>query len=113
MLLPALFHWSPRERRASIRRRGLVPGFAPCLSSDRQHLVCLGLTPSSAWSLSGAVRSVKGDVWDLWQVQLADGDEVHPLPFSGPELLEVRVAGPIPADRIWWVGERLRGHRRQ
>lgn len=113
MLLSPLYHWSPRDRRDGIRRRGLIPGLAPCLSSERQHMVCLGPTPSAAWSLSGAIRAAKGDVWDLWQVALGEQDEVHVLPFYGDTLLEVRVANAIRSDRIWWVGERTRSHRRQ
>lgn len=106
--VPALFHWSPRDRKAGIIRRGLVPAMAPCLSSERQDLVCLSPTPSCAWSLSGAIRAEKGEPWDLWQVRLADTDEVHVLPFWGGVLREVRVANRIPKSRVWWVGERTR-----
>lgn len=47
-----------------------------------------------------------GETWDLWQVRLADEDEVHILPEWGRWLREVRVANRIPKRRLWWVGER-------
>lgn len=44
--------------------------------------------------------------WDLWQVRLQDGDEVHYRSDFGPVLKEIRVYNAIPADRAWWVARR-------
>lgn len=123
--LPVLYHWSPRARRAGIVRRGLrptcptaprysaaiIPGTANgrWLEGDDHsvRMVCLGTSPSHAWSLSGAIMAEHGELWDLWQVTLDDEDEVHPLPFYGYRLDEIRVANRIPKRRVWWVAERL------
>lgn len=118
--VPPLYHWSPAERRKGITRHGLKPTCPtaspmgpPMPGGAREvdpeafvHAVCLGMSPSHAWSLSGALWAERGDVWDLWQVTLDDGDEVHPLPFFGYRLGEIRVANRIPKRRVWHVGER-------
>jgi hypothetical protein len=44
--------------------------------------------------------------WDLWLVDLADGDEIHIRAEFGPNLYEIRVRNAIPADRVWWVAQR-------
>lgn len=112
MLLPALYHWSPSDRREAIRREGLRPYSPPVVHGagvpdTAFPYLCLGTEPSGAWSLSGDMAWV-GDVasWDLWQVRLADGDEVHYRADFGPELREVRLHSVVPADRVWFVGTR-------
>lgn len=108
MLMPALFHWSPEDRRESILREGLKPYSPPPPPSE--HLwpyICLGTTPSNSWSISGGIAlQTEIEEWDLWQVRLAEGDEVHYRADFGPQLVEVRVRGAIPADRVWWVARR-------
>lgn len=133
LVLPPLYHWSPAENRQRISRRGLKPtcptsspvgvplmgpapeprmgrplrGQAREVDDEASVLaVCLGTSPSHAWSLSGALWAERGDVWDLWQVVLDEGDAVHPLPFYGHRLDEFRVANRIPKSRIWLVGQR-------
>lgn len=111
MQLPALYHWSPRDRRTSIRRLGLVPGKRPTIGTvrtvtDGRFMVCLAPDPAMAWSLSGGTRWVSASTWDLWQVHLADSDEVHVLPYFGPRIVEVRVANRIPKRRLVWLAER-------
>lgn len=110
LTLPDLYHWSPRERRARIEHDGLRPRMRPtCSTNDegwRQPMVCLAPSPRDAWDLSGGVHGERGQVWDLWQVALADGDEVHVQPWWGPRVVEVRVANRIPKRRVWRVGER-------
>ena len=92
-------------------RRGLVPRTptmaCSCEDGESVLAVCLGFSPSAAWSLSGAIRAEPGETWDLWQVSLADDDEVHVLPEYGRWLKEIRVANRIPKRRVWWVGERV------
>src|SRR4051812_34876131 len=64
-----LYHWSPTQRRSSIRRRGLVPG-SP--STDRlwyPPYVCFADSPSLAWALSGSTqRGQEHLFWDLWMM---------------------------------------------
>lgn len=125
--MPPLYHWSPVEHRESIKKRGLRPSCPtmrpiPILppvkpGARRRHLgdvpgeesalmVCLGLSPSHAWSLSGSIWSPRGSVWDLWQVVLDDDDFVYPLPFLGHRLEEVRVGNRIPKSQVWYVASR-------
>jgi len=130
LVLPVMYHWSPEVARAGITRRGLKPttptgprfsaAVIPGTANGRwiepdEHsvrMVCLGTSPSHAWSLSGAIMAATGETWDLWQVALDDGDEVHPLPFFGHRLDEVRVANRIPKKRVWLAGSRTVGPRR-
>lgn len=117
LVLPALFHWSPRERRASINRSGLLPGRKHWSGADStgitegRSMVCLAPNPSSAWALSAGLnaerrRQLAGTTWDLWQVQLAPEDAVHMVPSWGDQIHEVRVDNRIPKRRLWWVAER-------
>lgn len=122
LLLPVLYHWSRERSRKQIIRLGLrptcptstrysaavIPGTVNgrWLSDDSAVMVCLGTSPSHAWSLSGAIQGEPGETWDCWQVTLDVGDEVHPLPFFGHRLDEIRVANRIPKSRIWMVGSR-------
>lgn len=107
LVLPVFYHWSPTENRPRINRYGLRP---TCPTAgrfdDTFKAVCLGTSPSHAWSLSGAVFAERGQSWDLWQVTLDVDDEVHPLPFTGYRLEEVRVANRIPKSRVWYVATR-------
>lgn len=108
MLLPALFHWAPTERRVSILQNGLVPYSPPVThSAGAFPYVCLSPTPSSAWGLSGDMEwTSEVAQWDLWQVRLQDSDEVHVLPGWGPVLREIRVQNALSADRVWYVATR-------
>lgn len=110
MILPALYHWSPAERRAEIEEHGLRPRKPATVCSDPDLVspyLSFSPTPSRAWSLSGAMEWVSEiDRWDLWQVRIAEGDSVSVRPDFGPEIQEIKVYGPIPADRLWHVGER-------
>lgn len=123
--MPVLYHWSPANYRDAIVKRGLkptcptaprysaavIPGTANgrWLNGDdfSQRMVCLGTSPSHAWALSGEIMSEDGESWDLWQVVLDDSDEVHPLPFFGYRLDEIRVANRIPKRRVWFVATRV------
>lgn len=73
------------------------------------HL-CFATTPRGAWRYSGGMGYEHFEEheagWDLWQVTLAEPDEVHVLPVWGPTICEVRVRNAIPADRVWWVARR-------
>lgn len=125
LVLPPLFHWSPSDCRANINKRGLRP---TCPTANHQRpfrqdmkrghyvitdqeasfrAVCLGTTPSHAWSLSGNISAERGSTWDLWQVILDDDDEVYPMSFFGYRLDEVRVANRIPKSQVWYVATRI------
>lgn len=127
--LGPLFHWSPIERRASIRKRGLTPRTSTVVCNhpvpreatghfvadhdlELVKAVCLGTSPALAWALSGVWSAQPGSVWDLWEVNLDDDDEVHVFPVRGQQLAEVRVLTPLPARRVWHVGSRVRGRQR-
>lgn len=81
------YHWSPRDRRESIKRRGLlVPKRHPriitpvtCSEGHRNPHISLGKDPHEAWRLSGGflqmrvregLASTPPSSWDLWQVNL-------------------------------------------
>lgn len=121
LVLPCFYHWSPAEYRAAIKRRGLkpttptavpvstpIPGYAARIVDPEASalMVCLGTSPSHAWCLSGGIWAERGSTWDLWQVTLDVDDEVHPLPFFGYRLDEVRVSNRIPKRRVWYVASR-------
>lgn len=82
------------------------------LPEDSILTVCLGTSPSTAWSLSGAWSAEVGEAWDLWEVELDGEDEVHYRPSFGDQLDEVRVANRIPKRRLWLVGGRTATRRR-
>lgn len=105
--LGSLYHWSPLDRRAEILRDGLVPGSRATMVGSEIGYVCLGTSPRGAWMLSGDLEWAEGtDDWDLWQVSLADTDEVRVRPNYGARIDEVKVHNLIPADRVWWTGTR-------
>lgn len=109
MILPALYHWAPTERRDSIRRGGLQPYSPPTVCSGGLAFpcVCLAPTPSAAWSISGDMDWVSEiEEWDLWQVRLPDGAEVHIRSGFGPRIVEIKVHTAIPADCVWFVAQR-------
>lgn len=108
MILGPLFHWSPADRQDQILTEGLRPNQSNTVASGPLAHVCLGPDPATAWSLSGGMEWAEVDVWDLWQVALADTDPVRVRPDFGPRLLEIKVLGPIPPDRLWWCGRRDR-----
>lgn len=113
MRLGALYHWSPADRHDSIRRDGLVPHSMSVVCTQPYEFVCLAPDAATAWQLSGAVAfEINGFVspqgWDLWQVTLDDGDEVHPRAEFGPVISEVQVRNHIPADRMFYLGRRTR-----
>jgi hypothetical protein len=110
------YHWSPGPRFKKIRSEGLKP-YSKSLASDdipkdiggpvTWPYVCLGTTPAQAWRLSGDMGWGAEEIhWDLWEVRLTDDDEVHFMAEWGPNLKELRVSNPIPAERLWWVGRR-------
>lgn len=108
MKLDALYHWSPAKRFDAIYREGLRPHSPSTVASSSLAYVCLSPDPSTAWTLSGGMDWVSEiDEWDLWMVHLADGDQVCIRSEFGPSIEEVKVYGPLPADRLWWIARRV------
>lgn len=112
-LLGQLYHWSPSDRRVGILQEGLKVYSEACTHSDGRLLspyLCLSPHPSAAWALSVDVANGgKADPieeWDLWQVTVPDGAEVHVLPFWGRAVQEIKVYTSIPTDHIWFCGMR-------
>jgi len=123
--LGPLYHWSPRDRLASIKRLGLVPGKrnfrGPTYhgspenpNADNEDIgageylqdsVSFSPDPATAWNYSHAVWRSQG-TFDLWQVYLVKEDEVHVVSMWGGRLVEVRVRNRIKKARLIWVGER-------
>jgi len=115
--LPALYHWSPKSRRETIRLNGLCPYQAPAVSTESAYnedwahgfgCICFAVDPAQAWRLSGDLDHVSEiEDWDLWQLpMILDTDEVRIRAEFGPAIKEVRLFNPVAADRLWWVGER-------
>lgn len=105
-----LYHWSPRERRPSILRLGLVPGRLSRCGNWRPPYVAFSDEPVLAWRLSGALDDGEG-WWDLWQVETAvlHGYEVifdHD-PDTGQHFpKEFRVYERTYKRDVVWVAER-------
>jgi hypothetical protein len=92
-----------------ILRDGLKP-YSPATVSGPDLMwpyICFGPTPSAAWGYSAGLPYMEEiETWDLWQVRLEEGDEVHIRAEFGPAIKVVRVRNAIPADRLWWVARR-------
>lgn len=105
--LGILYHWSPKRHRESILRDGLRI-MEPCSDGTNARFpwICLATTPSSALGLMPFDEGDLEEPLDLWQVQLDDGDHLSIRGDFSPYVREVRVMHGLPADRVWWVGER-------
>lgn len=118
MTLGPLYHWSPRERLASIKRHGLMPGkrnfhgstYTNEVTGEEeeflQPMLCFSLDPGTAWDYSHGCWKSAG-TFDLWMVTLDPTDAVHVQPSWGARLHEIRVANRIPKRRLRWIGERV------
>jgi hypothetical protein len=108
----ALYHWAPTSRRKQIVRYGLRPYMRPTTSSDdyRAPLICLGVTPSWAWALSGGMSWTPEGEWDLWQTYMDCLTEPTILPSvqhtSG--IHEVRTEHRIYKRDLWYVASRVK-----
>lgn len=79
------------------------------MASEPQDAVCCGVDPQGAWMLSAGTEWCSHiPEWDLWQVQIGGDDHVWVRPEYGPRVYEVRIVGPVPPERVWWVGRRPR-----
>lgn len=102
-----LYHWAPKRCRAAILKTGLQVLLPSRIHPDAAFAyVCLGTTPSTAWTLILEPETEEEFGWDLWQAQIDEGDPLLIRGEFSPFITEVRVLRPLPPDRIWWVGER-------
>lgn len=107
-----LFHWSPTIRRVAILQEGLKVYSEPSVQSGNLlwPYLCLSTRPSLAWGLSGAIANkwLEDPIedWDLWEVRPPEGAEIHVREFWWPKFEEVKCYTSIPADRLWFVGQR-------
>ncbi len=108
----ALYHWSPKRLRTQILRYGLIVMIEQHTDEGESYAfpwICFGTTPSSAWGLIGDQDAeVENGGWDLWQTEPGPQDSISIRGDFAPYIREVRIENSIPADRLWWVGERLR-----
>lgn len=116
--LGPLYHWSPRERLAGIKRQGLRIGKANINGSAYENSVTgktehyfqdsisFSLDPGMAWNYSHGCWKSEG-IFDLWMVILEPTDEVRVSPSWGGRLHEIRVHNHIPKKRLIWIGERV------
>ncbi|WP_032376707.1 hypothetical protein [Rhodococcoides fascians] len=115
LLLPDLFHWSPTSRRKGIIRSGLLPeaknsdGGEYGGITDGRPMNCMSGDPATAWRYLPHTKEQIAEhaSWDLWQVHLAESDEVHVLPVWGRHLHEIRVANRIPKSRLTLLATRV------
>lgn len=105
-----LYHWSPGTRFEAINEHGLLIGQEPVTHTDKYGYLCFAQDPETAWTLSAAILIEMEPMtvvrWDLWQIRVDDDDEMHPLPYYGAEMGEIRIHNDIPRSRIWHVGSR-------
>ncbi len=109
----ALYHWAPRRLRTAILQSGLVVMVGQETEGPTETYafpwLCFATTPSSAWGLilDPDVEEEHGG-WDLWQTSPIESDTLSIRGDFSPYLREVRIENSVPADRLWWVGQRLR-----
>lgn len=121
MELGPVFHWAPTRLHRTISREGLrvytygeptenpVTGRAVRVGFP---YLCFGTSPRTAWNLLPEAEreydddDPKAEGWDLWEVELARGDEIQVRDDWTPKIREVRTRNSITADRIWYVGHR-------
>lgn len=104
---PALYHWTPTERLEAIRRDGLVPGSARCVTSTEVDTVCFGYSPAGAWRLSGAMSWAPQGRWELLQWRVPDSAAW----YDRGDGEEARTRERVPWTQLWWVGSRTVGAR--
>lgn len=101
-----VYHWAPRERRASILRHGLKPRSSSRDGTWYPPYVCYSDSPALAWFYSGAT-SKKAEEWDLWMVR-SDTFTVlkkrEDMKHVSPT--EYRTHETAPPKKIWLVGSR-------
>lgn len=107
-----LYHWSPRERRKSIERRGLVPGSRSLQGDWKPPYIAFSLDPVRAWGLVSNRSGYTPDpIWDLWSVDVYNVPHYemlydHYLDSSRRYIYEVRVYERLFKRHVTWVAER-------
>lgn len=103
-----LYHWSPRNRRESIKRLGLMPGKLSKDGNFRPSYICFAASPSLAWGLSGQHSEIKGE-WDLWMVWSTSPSQyrTHSVCNKPRCCLEYRIFERVYKRNVWYVGTRI------
>lgn len=106
-----LYHWSPRERRKGIERRGLVPGSRSLQGNWKPPYVAFSLNPTQAWRLVSVRTDLVYPLWDLWSVAVYDLPHYemlfdHYLDSNRQFIYEVRVYERLFKRNVNWVAER-------
>lgn len=109
-MVEVFYHWSHRERRSSIERRGLLPGQWSRDRLWRPPYVCLAPTPLVGWTLSGGMRYRHDTtLWDLWEVYVGDQTGYEELYYDSGSVKEIRVYERIFKRNVKWLAERNNG----
>ena len=95
-----VYHWSPRSRRKSILKYGLVPGSISRCGQWRSKYICFSDSPSAAWGLSGALDGPQE--WDMWMAWSRD----IKLNQTSWHKNEFRAYHRVYKRQIWYVGSR-------
>lgn len=111
-----LYHWSPRNRRDGIKRRGLKIGSRHAVHSPgwKATYLCFSDSPSWAWAHSGQTSHEPGE-WDLWMVWSHDLPARAKRSDSQPGMpTEYRCFGDVAKGKMWYLATRAHKprHRR-
>jgi hypothetical protein len=105
-----LYHWSPKSRRQSILKLGLVPGKLSVDKTWRPPYICLSSSPYSAWLLSPFMNGLGFDGeapvtedWDLWMTY---SSKVKNLRQRKDYPCEYRTRYRVYKRDLWFVGSR-------
>lgn len=103
-----IYHWSPRERKNSILRLGLVPNKLSKDKEFRPNYICFSKSPSLAWGLSAAMSEIYGE-WDLWMLwsSIPSYYRTHSVCNKPKCCVEYRIFERIPKSKLWYVGSRI------
>lgn len=104
------YHWSPRDRRASIVRSGFLPNKPSLQGEWRPPFICFSDEPHLAWILSGRIHPEITE-WDLWMVFAGNAGEYETIFDTFPDTgrnypKEYRVYHRIKKSDVIWIASR-------
>lgn len=105
-----LYHWSPKDRRKEISKRGFMPGSRSVDNQWKPPFICFASDPELAWSLSGGIHQEIED-WDLWVMWSSTPDGYEEIKDHYPDthreyVKEYRVYERVFKRDIWFAGTR-------
>ena len=104
-----LYHWSPRSRRKSIQRNGLIVGSRHAIHSKgwKATYLCFSDSPSFGWAYS-ADTSHKREEWDLWMVWSTNLKSLfYRFDHHGQMPAEYRTKHNVAKKHMWLVASRM------